>query len=159
MSRTGLATVPRTALGRNGLHVRFWLRRRRALRSARRVADAELLTSEYTSPATAWRAAELTTRKNRLELAHSVRRVLRAADARLLPGATPLNRVAVREQTAALLAVAHRLSDLDRPVAARGILLLDLLITDGDGPLYVSYRGVELGNALAGAAEALEMSS
>jgi hypothetical protein len=132
-------------------------RRRRALRSARRAADDELLSTDYPSSRTAWRAAELTAAKNRVELECSIRKLLRSADARYLPGATPLNRVAVREQAVALRTLADRLADLGRHVTPRGVLLLDRLLTDGYGPLYVSYRAVELRDTLARVAEALEV--
>ena len=65
----------------------------------------------------------------------------------------------MREQATTLRALANRLSDLERPVGARGMLLLDRLVTDGYGPLYVSYRAVELSDALARAAASLEVSS
>jgi hypothetical protein len=146
-----------------GLHARrlpgicsSW-RRRQALRRARQAADAELLASAFASPRTAWRAAALIAAKNRLDLARSIHKLIRSADARYLPGPTPLNRIGVRQEADRLLALADRLSDLGRPVTPRGVLLLDGLLTDGYGPLYVSYRAVELRDALDRAAEALEV--
>jgi hypothetical protein len=62
----------------------------------------------------------------------------------------------VREQRNAILALADRLEDVDRPVGARGILMLDRLLTDGYGPLYVSYRAVELQGVLTRCKTALE---
>ena len=41
---------------------------------------------------------------------------------RYLPSASPLNRVAVRAESQTLVALAGRLAELDRPVAARGIV-------------------------------------
>lgn len=124
-------------------------RRRRELRVARGAADAELLVSESISPATAWRAREVTAPDNRNEIAQSIRRLVRSADARYLPGPTPLNRLVVREQGAELLALGEWLEDMDRPITARGVLMLDELLTDGYGPLYVPYRAGELRWTLA----------
>jgi hypothetical protein len=158
MDRVNIAAVTPTA--RRAFRVSGALspwRRRRDLRAARREADAELLSSEFASPRTAWRAAELTGSKNRLALAHSMRRLIRSVDGRYLPGPTPLNRIGVRQEIGALEALAERLADLERPATPRGVLLLDRLLTDGFGPLYVSYRAVELRGALERAAEALEV--
>jgi hypothetical protein len=124
-------------------------RRRRELGVARRAADAELLASESVSPATAWRAREVTAPDNRREVAQSIRRLVRSADARYLPGPTPLNRLVVREQGAELLALGEWLEDIDRPITARGVLMIDELLTDGYGPLYVPYRAGELRWTLA----------
>ena len=132
------------------------LRERRELRAARRVADAELLESGMPTTLTAWRADELTAPGNRLELARSLHRLVRSADARTLPGAIPLNRIVVREEAEVLRALAGRLEDLDRPVAARGVLLVDRLVTDGYGPLYVPYRAGELHWTLPRIAKSLD---
>lgn len=134
-----LTTVARPDVrGRVWRPISAW-RRRRELREARGEADAELLLSASTTPRTAWRSAELTAPKNRVGLARAVQRLLRSADARYLPGATPLNRIAVREHADTLRALAERLSALESPVGARGVLLLDRLLKDGYGPFYVSY--------------------
>jgi hypothetical protein len=130
--------------------------RRRELRDARRQADARILAGEALSPRTAWRADELTTAKSRRAVAKSLRQLVRAADVRLLPGATPLNRIAVRDEANAISALVARLEALDSPVGARGVLLLDRLVTDGYGPLYVSYRAVELPAVLARSSQALD---
>jgi hypothetical protein len=158
MDRVNIAVVAPTARRARGSSGTLspW-RRRRELRAARREADAELLGSEFASPRTAWRAAELTESKNRLALARSIRRLIRSADARYLPGPTPLNRIGVRLEIDALEALAERLATLERPVTPRGVLLLDRLLTDGFGPLYVSYRAVELRSALDRAAKAFEV--
>jgi hypothetical protein len=42
----------------------------------------------------------------------------------------------VRPYAATLAALADRVGDLSRPVAPRGILLLEDLLTQGDSPLY-----------------------
>src|SRR5262249_3935850 len=72
-----LSTRPREGGGLGGV----W-RRRRELRRARALADAELLQTVFTTPRTAWRAAEVTSSKNRLALASAIRRLVAASDVR-----------------------------------------------------------------------------
>jgi hypothetical protein len=109
---------------------------RRALRAARRRADDELLATRLPSPRLAWRAEELVADDNRIDLGRSLTDVVHSADERLLPSASPLNRSAVRATRSQLLELAARLYDLSRPVAPRGVLLVERLLTDGSGPLY-----------------------
>ena len=109
---------------------------RRALRDARRRADAELVTTRLPPPRLAWRTAELVSDANRLDLARSLTDVVHAADERLLPAASPIARSAVRACRAPLLALASRLCDLPTPVRPRGVLLVERLLVDGSGPLY-----------------------
>jgi hypothetical protein len=115
--------------------VRDW-KARRALAAARRRADAELLSTSLASPRLAWRTEELVAEDHRIELGRSLTDVVHSADERLLPGASPLNRGSVRERRAELLELAARLCDLSRPIAPRGVLLVDRLLSDGAGPLY-----------------------
>jgi hypothetical protein len=115
--------------------VRGW-EARRALKAARREADAEILATRLPSPRVAWRVEELLGDENRIDLGRSVTSIVQAADERLLPGATPLDRAAVRTCRPELLELASRLHDLDAPVRARGILLVERLLDDGSGPLY-----------------------
>ncbi|NUR76250.1 MAG: hypothetical protein HOQ28_08220 [Thermoleophilia bacterium] len=115
--------------------IRGW-EARRALRDARRRADAELLTSRLPSPRLAWRTDELVAEDNRLELGISLTDVVHAADARLMPSASPLDRGAVRGVRAELLQLAARLCDTSHPVTPRGVLLVERLLVDGSGPLY-----------------------
>jgi hypothetical protein len=112
------------------------LKERHALRAGRRTADRELLRREHPPLRLAWRVEELVTPKNRLDLAHSIQSLVRDANPRYLPTASPVNRLAVRAEAETLLAVAARLGDLERPVAARGVLLVERLLVDGSGPLY-----------------------
>jgi hypothetical protein len=112
------------------------LRARHALRAARWAADAELLRRDTAPLRLAWRAAELVDPTNRLELAHTLRSLVREANPRYLPTASPVNRVAVRAESEMLLALAARLADLERSVAPRGVLLVQRLLVDGAGPLY-----------------------
>jgi hypothetical protein len=115
--------------------VRGW-EARRALRAARRRADAELLAARLPSPRLAWRTEELVAEDSRVDLGRSLTDVVHSADGRLLPGASPLNRAAIRAMRAQLLELAARLCDLSRPVAPRGVLLVDRLLYDGAGALY-----------------------
>jgi hypothetical protein len=82
--------------------VRGW-EARRALRAARRRADAELLTARLPSPRLAWRTEELVAEASRAELGRSLTDVVHSADERLLPSASPLNRGSIRELRAPLL--------------------------------------------------------
>jgi hypothetical protein len=115
--------------------VRSW-EARRALRTARRRADDELLATRLPSPRLAWRIEELVAEDNRIDIGRSVTDIVHAADERLLPSASPLNRAAVRTARSQLLELAARICDLSRPVAPRGLLLADRLLVDGSGPLY-----------------------
>jgi hypothetical protein len=109
---------------------------RRALRTARRRADEEILATKLPSPRLAWRVAELVSHENRADLARSLTDAVQAADERLLPTASPLDRVAVRECRPQLLALAGRLYDQSQSVTARGVLLVDDLLVDGNSLLY-----------------------
>jgi len=115
--------------------VRGW-ESRRALKAARREADAELLASRLPSPRLAWRVEELLDDESRTDLGRAVCGIVHAADERLLPGASPLDRVAVRACRSELLELASRLHDLGTTVRARGVLLVAHLLEDGSGPLY-----------------------
>ena len=116
------------ALGRWNAH--------RALRAARWAADAELTRRESPPLRLAWRVEELVATKNRLDLAHSLKTLVRDASLRYLPTASPVNRVAIRAESETFLALAGRLADLKRPVAARGVVLLERLLVEPSGPLY-----------------------
>lgn len=96
------------------------------------------------------------TTKNRLDLAHSLRSLVRDARPSYVPSASPFNRIAVRAESDRLVEVAERLSDLERPVAARGVVLLERLLTDGSGPLYDRERAGRLGPTLTLIRDTLE---
>ena len=132
------------------------LRERRRLRVARWAADTELAFRTSEPLRLAWRVAELVSVKNRLDLAHAIRSLVRDASPRYVLSASPVNRVAVRAEADALLRVAARLADVARPVAARGVVLADRLLTDGSGPLYDRERVDELPAHLDTTAAALE---
>lgn len=134
--------------------VRGW-ESRRARRAERRRADAELLASRLPSPRLAWRTAELVADEHRLELGRSLTDAVHASDERRLPGAAPLDRVAVRGCRAQLLELAARLCDLDEHVAPRGILLVQRLLEDDGSPLYGHADPMRLRRAAVAAQEAL----
>ena len=91
---------------------------------------------------------------NRVETARRLTDIVHAADERFLPGASPVDRRAVRECRAQLLELAARVCDTTRPVAPRGMLLVQRLL-DG-GPLYGNGRAPRLRAAIDEALEALE---
>lgn len=152
-TNVGDRPLPRFAL-RHGFRR---LKARRALRAARAAADAELLLRESPPLRLAWRVEELVAAKNRLDLAHTLRSLVRDCGPGYLPSASPVNRLAVRAHSQALLAIAARLGDLSRGVAARGVVLVDRLLVDGTGPLYDRTRAGELTFYLTTALAALEL--
>jgi hypothetical protein len=149
--------VDGTSAGADGFRAPHWWQLRSRLH-LRRTADAELLagTSQPGSPLVAWRVAELTSEHNRRVLARSLHATVVDLDAGLLPGASPLNRPAARPQARLIQALADRLNDLSRPLSARGVLLVEALLTDGTGPLYARGRAGELQGALEQCLTALD---
>jgi hypothetical protein len=127
----------------------------RELRAARRLADEQLLASRLPSPRLAWRVAELLSGEHRIELGRSLTDVVRTADERRLPGAKPVDRVAVRENRAQLLDLASWLFDRDRTVRPRGVVMVEHLLADGAGPLYGHDAPRKLRHALAEIHDAL----
>lgn len=127
---------------------------RRTLRSERRRADGELIGSRRPSPRLAWRVSELIADEHRIDLGRRVTDVVHASDERFLPGASPIDRGAVRESRSQLLELASRLFDTSRPVTPRGILLVQRLL-DG-GPLYGNGRTARLRRDAEEARTALE---
>jgi hypothetical protein len=134
--------------------VRSW-EAKRALRAARQRADAELVSARLPSPRLAWRTAELVDADNRVELSRSLTAIVHAADERLLPSASPIDRNAVRGARAQLLSLAAHLCDLSRPVTPRGVLIVERLLVDGSGPLYQRGSSNRLRLAVADADAAL----
>ena len=104
--------------------------------AARRAADRELLETQLPPPRLAWRTNELCSGEHRRALAETLVDVVRSSESRFLPGASPLNRGAVRDGTDLLLRIASILADRTRRVSPRGVLLVERLLTDGGGPLY-----------------------
>jgi hypothetical protein len=127
---------------------------RRAIRAARERADGELAISRLPSPRLAWRTAELLSDEHRVELARCLTDVVHTADERLLPGASPVDRNAVRAMRPQLLELAARVCDTERPITPRGVVLLGRLL-DG-GALYGHGRESRLRAELDAIREALE---
>ena len=132
------------------------LRARRELVAARRAADAELISASLPSPRFAWRTNELCSDEHRRELAESLVEVARASEARYLPGTSPLNRTAARDQLSLLLQIGAILADTNRHVTPRGVLLVERLLTDARSQLYVRPATGDLHRALSNALKALE---
>jgi hypothetical protein len=122
------------------------------LSALRRIADGLLRTGVRLnphSPLLTWRAAELTSDRNRRILSRSLGRVIRELDGRTLPGPSPLNCAGARPHLGLIRRLRERLSDLDRPVEARGVVCVQDLLTDGfASPLYARERISELPGAL-----------
>jgi len=115
----------------------------RRLAARRAVADTWLLWGAEARP-----AAEL--------LARSLRRLGAETQRRLVPGALPLNRLELRSQIGLLRALELRLSDLSRPVCARGVLIVERLLTEPGSPLYARERSDALAEQLSEACATLE---
>jgi hypothetical protein len=101
------------------------------------------------------RIAELTTPRERRLVARSLRGAVQDAG-RIGLSASPLNRRALAECADEIVALAERLSDLDRAVAPRGVVLVLRLVTDGASPLYGRGTGAELRAEVARIRTALE---
>ena len=111
---------------------------RRELTAVRRTADRLIVTaptSRDASELVRWRCAELTRRAHRDVLARGVSSTLSALDPRRLPSASPLRRPDARAAQPLLEQLHARLAD-ERPVAARGMILTQILLQDAASPLY-----------------------
>jgi len=131
---------------------------RRELAAVRRTADRLIVhspTSRDASELVRWRSAELTRRDCRDRLARSVTATLRALDPARLPSASPLRRPEARGARDLLEALESRLAD-ERPVAARGIILTQVLLQDAASPLYSEGPDQNLERALRRVLGALE---
>ena len=98
----------------------------------------------------AWRIQELTSERERLRLSRSMRGVLRSLSGTWMPGASPVNRVALRPYETLLAEIADRLAEIEYPVSAVGVLGVRRMLADPDGPLYA--RTGEPGNSDVGGA-------
>jgi len=121
-----------------------------AVRRLRAVADRIILRNgdrPTSSALVAWRTAELTSRRHRHAIAADAVRLARELDASTLPGAVPLNRVAVRPYRQELEALAAAL-DGDQPIGARGMLLAERFLSSPASPLYDRTAAETLGPRL-----------
>jgi hypothetical protein len=130
----------------------------RQLSRLRRLADRQLLGTAVprVPELVAWRRGQLTSERNRRVLAKSLRGVVSELDPSRLPGASPLNRPGARPEAGLVLALADRVGDAERPVTARGVLLVEELLTDGSGPLYARDRADALRPSLVRCLRALD---
>jgi hypothetical protein len=94
------------------------------------------------------RARRLTSRAHRALLAATIRLILEPPGA--LPGRSKVRPAteAIRENETALRAIAEVLTD-SRPVYARGMAMLEQLLSDGTGPVYTDRSGRALAEALS----------
>ena len=130
------------------------------LERRRRTADEWLLWGATARPASAlldWRARELGSARLQKALVHGLRRIVSEGSGKTLPGPVPLNRRAISQNLALVRALSERLEGRSfRPLPIRGVLLVDLLLTEPGSPFY-SYAPVEvLAEALGDALAALE---
>jgi hypothetical protein len=126
--------------------------------AVRRTADRLIVHSPLTRDASdliRWRSAELTTRAKRERLRRDVARILQSLDPARLPSASPLKRPAARRCRELFERLESRLGD-ERPVAARGVLLVQSLLSDPTSPLYAEDADSLLAPALRRVTGALE---
>jgi len=109
----------------------------RALRDMQVSIDRVLLHRQATplSPLLVWRASQLCAPEAREHLAAALRRAERSASAAHLPGASPLNRPAIRSSAVEIEALASYLTGTE-PVNAKGVLLVHHLLEDPSAPLF-----------------------
>lgn len=145
------------------LNVQLWLRRpaRIRRRELREHADRwiERGHDDPVDSPVAWRVQELTSERERRRLARSVEGVVKSLSGTWMPGASPVNRVALRPYATLLVAIADRLAQTEYPVSAAGVLAVRRLLTDPDGPLYArpdEGDEIDVGNALRAARRGLE---
>jgi len=132
-------------------------RTRLAVVRARTAADTLLRTGVRVHPASELlvrRAAELTSDRNRKSLSRSLGRIVRELERPVLASPVPLDRRNVGPHVDLVAALAARVGQLERPVAPRGMVLVEELLMDGvASPLYLGGRAedvpVALGRCLA----------
>jgi len=125
----------------------------------RRAADEWLLWGATPRPESALlhrRTCELCSQRRRASLARTLRGIEREALGPVVPGPVPLNRRAIRAQVGLVQALEERLADPARPVSARGVLLVERLLTEPGSPLYSPFENAVLAEALTEALAALE---
>jgi hypothetical protein len=109
------------------------------------------------APGTARSPERLVSHRTRIRLARTLCRLRREAQAVTPPGPIPLNVAAIRPQIVLLEQLEARLRDGDLPVAPRGMVLVDALLSEPSSPLYELRRGSEeLGRLLRSARASLE---
>ena len=145
------------------LQAHLWLRRptRVRRRKLREQAD-HWIERGYADPVdspVAWRVQELTSERERRRLSRSMRGVLKSLSGTWMPGASPVNRVALRPYATLVEAIADRLAEIEYPVSAVGVLAVRRMLTDPDSPLYARREKgdeIDVGDALRAALRGLE---
>ena len=128
------------------------------LRELRSATDRIILRSDDLQPSAlvVWRSGELTSIAHRRALAGDIRRILRASNERVLPGAMPLNRRLVRANEDELRELADRLEGSVRDLNPRGVLLVEALLSNADSPLYDRDRSHRFARELKAISRALD---
>ena len=125
----------------------------------RRSLDEELAegASPLRTPELALRARQLVSQASRQRVATHLERLVKEAKRAAPPPAVavPLPRREILEAQTWLLGIAACLGG-ERPVYARGMALLSLLLSDGRGPAYNPYPGEALFDAVRAAAAGLD---
>ncbi len=119
-------------------------------------ADRLLLAGHRSSPELEWRAEELTSERQRKALAKSLHALVASLGQNVVMTAQVVNRPAARAQRARLTAIGDRLLRLEKPVSARGVLMVRRLLADGGSPLYDRRHADELPERLDILLRALE---
>jgi hypothetical protein len=129
---------------------RVWLSRGALDRRIARGADTR------ESPQLARRARQLTSRRRRRALANGIRNLVNAAEepVRALSAAAPVQRREILHERGFLLQLAIDLES-DDELNARGIALIERLLTDGASPVYSPLPAGTLRDALTHAHAAL----
>lgn len=140
--------------GSHSLRLRFRTARRRA-ELTRELADG---TNPSTRPELAFRAAQLTSDRNRKTIARSLRRTISEAHKPPMTRSRMvlIQRAAVIDAESAINAMVERLCGPE-PVQPQGMALADRILTNADGsPLYNASEPGTLHDEMRGAAAALE---
>jgi len=145
----GTLSEPLAERGRRAGAPRWWEKRR-----ARKAAD-EWIAAGWGSRV-AWRVDELTSRRERRLLARSLRGAVSDLSPGRLAGASPINRIALRPHARLLTALAERVADPERPVAATGVLAVHELLTSPDSAIY-THDDVDVRGELRSVLDALEV--
>lgn len=133
------------------------LRERRSLRT---LADNQIVKGARptSTPLLTWRASDLVSSRNRRTLARTLRTIEAEAVEPRVPTSSPINRRGIRPHVDIVHALAVRVGTLDQPVNPRGMALVERLICDGFGPLYVTGKAGQLQGALERCLSALDPS-
>jgi hypothetical protein len=138
--RWAAALAAASVLAASGAALRAWVTRVHLCDRA----DRFIATGAGVPPAAAVvieRRTQLVSRRERTTLAISLRRIVGDAQAPpQMSARIPTDRRAVRAEAALIERLAARVADVDTPVAARGVALAHLLVTDPGSPIFRSGR-------------------